>query len=162
MDAGLAARVSRVAEALATARGEGERLIEVVLRGQGAREVSLTSVLPTPAGKPSWRLVVLSSGRSDGRAQLQGWAVVESLARADWDGVRLTLVSGESASLHQGLYEAIRLPRQELPVRVAEVVRVEADIGSHPSPPLAPAAAPTMRSRAYEASPPGSAPIAQA
>ena len=164
VDGVLAARVARAAEALATASGAGERLVEVVLRGQAAREVSVTSVIPTPVWKPSWRLVVPSSGQGEAPAQLQGWATVENLSGADWDGVRLTLVSGEAASLHQPLYEPIRVPRQELPVRVAEGVRVEADTGSRPLPPMppmpAPAAAPMMRSRALEAAAP--APVAQA
>ncbi|MBP0496317.1 hypothetical protein J5Y10_26280 [Roseomonas sp. SG15] len=159
-DAALATRVARAAEALATARGEDGRLIEVLLRGTSPREVAVTTVLPAPVWKPSWRLVVPSSG-SPSQARLQGWAVVENLSGADWDRVRLTLVSGEAASLHQPLYEPIRVPRQELPLRVAEGVRVEADTGPRPVPPP-PAAEPMSRSRAYEAARAAPAPVAQA
>jgi hypothetical protein len=165
MDAALAARVARAAEALATARGEGERLVEVVLRGDRTREVSVTAVLPAPVWKPNWRLVVPLSGREDARARIQGWAAVENLSGADWDAIRLTLVSGEAASLYQPLYEPIRVPRQELPLRVAESVRVNADTGPRPARPLpAPVAAtsPMLRQPAFEAQPSPLAPIAQA
>jgi hypothetical protein len=146
LDSTLAARVSRAAEALATARSDGERLVEVMLRGTREREVSVVSVIPAPVWKPSWRLVVPAGKATAG---LQGWATVENLSGADWDGVRLTLVSGEAASFQQALYAPITVPRQNLPVRVAEQVPVTADTGARPPPP-APAAAPAFRQRTGE------------
>jgi hypothetical protein len=146
-DAALAARVARAAEALATARSDAERQVQVALRGTATREVSLLTVTPAPVWKPSWRLSVPAVGAAtQAQARLQGWAVVENLSGADWDKVALTLVSGEAASLHQPLYDPIRVPRTELPLRVAEAVRVEADTGPAPPPPApAPAAAPMLR-----------------
>ncbi|EFH09181.1 hypothetical protein HMPREF0731_4600, partial [Pseudoroseomonas cervicalis ATCC 49957] len=132
-DAALAARIARAAEALAMARSDGERLVEVVLRGERPREVSLTTLVAAPVWKPSWRLVLPGAG---GEARLQGWAVVENLSGADWDGVRLTLVSGAAAGLRQPLYAPVEVPREELPLRLAEQLGVTADTGARPPPPM--------------------------
>ncbi|MFC7540928.1 DUF4139 domain-containing protein [Siccirubricoccus deserti] len=132
-DAALAARIARAAEALAASRTADERLIEIRLRGAAAaREVGFTYVAGAPLWKPSWRLV-LPAG--EGEARLQGWAVVENRSGADWDEVRLSLVSGNPAAYRQALYAPIRITRPELPVRVAEQVTVTADTGRRPAPP---------------------------
>jgi Domain of unknown function (DUF4139) len=133
-DAALAARVGCAAEALAAARTADERLVVVRLRGaRRAREVGLAYVAGAPLWKPSWRLVAPPAG--EGEARLQGWAVVENRSGADWDGVRLSLVSGNPAAYRQALYAPIRVRRPELPVRVAEEVAVQADTGERPAPP---------------------------
>ncbi len=139
-DQALAARLRRAAEALAAARTADERQVEIRLRGTGGtREVGFTYVASAPLWKPSWRLVVPTG---EGEARLLGWAVVENRSGTDWEGVRLSLVSGNPAAYHQPLYEPIRVARPELPVRVAERVQVQADTGGRPPPPPMPAPAP--------------------
>ena len=142
-DQALAARLRRAAEALAAARTADERQVEIRLRGTGGRrEVGFTYVASAPLWKPSWRLMVPPG---DGEARLMGWAVVENRSGTDWEGVRLSLVSGNPAAYHQPLYAPIRVARAELPVRVAEQVTVQADTGGRPPPPpMPPAAAPPM------------------
>lgn len=155
-DAGLAARVRRAADALAAARAEDERRIEIALRADRAREVGVLSVTGAPLWKPSWRLLLPAAG---GEARLLGWAVVENRSGTDWERVRLALVSGNPAAYRQALYTPITVPRQEIPVRAAGAVTVRPDTGPRPPPPPAPvAAAPMMRLRAAEmASPPAGA-----
>ena len=137
-DAGLAARVRRAAEALAAASTADTRLVEIRLAGATApRQVSVGYVAAAPLWKPSWRLVVPPG---EGEARLQGWAVVENRSGADWDGVRLALVSGNPAAFAQALYAPIRVQRPSLPVRVAESVQVRPDTGAAPPPPPAPRA----------------------
>ncbi|MBL6456594.1 DUF4139 domain-containing protein [Belnapia sp. T6] len=147
-DPALAARLARAAEALAAARSAEERLLEISLRAPAAREVSLATVTGAPLWKPSWRLLLPEAA---GEARLQGWAVVENRSGTDWNGVRLSLVSGNPAAYRQALYTPIRVERPELPVRAAEQVRVTADTGPRPAPPPplpapAAAAAPMLRS----------------
>ncbi|MBX9594553.1 MAG: DUF4139 domain-containing protein, partial [Roseomonas sp.] len=90
-DPDLAARLRRAAEALAAASTADSRVVEVRLAGATtAREVSIGYVAAAPLWKPSWRLVVPAR---QGEARLQGWAVVENRSGADWDRVRLALVS---------------------------------------------------------------------
>jgi hypothetical protein len=157
-DAALAARIVRAAEALAASRTADERLIEIRLRGAAAaREVGFAYVAGAPLWKPSWRLVLpAGEGPGEQTARLQGWAVVENRSGADWDGVRLALVSGNPAAYRQALYAPIRITRPELPVRVAEQVTVTADTGRRPPPPppmamAAPAPAAMARLRPSEA-----------
>lgn len=139
-DAALAERIRRAAEAMAAARTADQRLVEIRLSGAAAaREVGFGYVAGAPLWKPSWRLII-PEGRGD--ARLLGWAVVENRTGADWDGVRLSLVSGNPAAFHQPLYTPITVERQELPVRAAEQVQVEADTGGRPPPPPMPPPAP--------------------
>lgn len=135
LDTALAARIARAAEALAAVRAEGSRTIEIALSAAPApREVSLTTVTGAPLWKPTWRLLV-PGPEAPGEARLQGWAVVENRSGADWDGVRLALVSGNPASYRQPLYRPIEVARPVLPVRVAEQVAARADTGARPVPP---------------------------
>lgn len=143
-DASLAARVARAAEALAASRSADERRIEIALRADRARNVAVLYVTGAPLWKPSWRLLVPAPGSSQTQARLQGWAVVENASGSDWERIRLALVSGEAAAFHQPLYEPIRVPRIEMPVRVPDAVRVQADTGTRPPPPPPPPRQMTM------------------
>jgi hypothetical protein len=136
-DPALAARLDRAAEAVAASRTADERTIEMRLRGATAsREVGFAYVAGAPLWKPSWRLVV---PEGDGEARLQGWAVVENRSGSDWEGVRLSLVSGNPAAYRQPLYAPIMVARPEVPVRAAERVESRPDTGDRPPPPVAPA-----------------------
>jgi hypothetical protein len=157
-DTGLAARVARAAEALAAARSNDERRIEIRLRADRARQVAVLYVAGAPLWKPSYRLLVPPMGAppaTPAQARLQGWAVVENGSGSDWDAVRLALVSGEAAAFRQRIYQPITVARPEMPVRVAGAVMVTPDTGGRPVPIPAPVAAaapaPAMRGRFDEA-----------
>ncbi|MBP0465647.1 hypothetical protein J5Y09_17100 [Roseomonas sp. PWR1] len=143
-DEALAARVARAAEALAAARSEDERRIEIRLRADRARQVAVLYVAGAPLWKPSYRLLVppLTATGGAAQARLQGWAVVENASGSDWDAIRLALVSGEAAAFRQRIYEPITVPRPELPVRVAGAVQVRPDTGGRPTPPPPPSPMP--------------------
>ncbi len=151
LDAALAARVRRAAEALAAARAADTRQIEVALNGgERAREVQLVTVTGAPLWKPSYRLMIPATA---GEATLNGWAVVENRSGADWGGVRLSLVSGNPAAYRQALYQPIMIARPNIPVRAAGSVNVVADTGEAPPPPApaAMAAAQVMQQRSRDA-----------
>ncbi|MCA3356496.1 MAG: hypothetical protein ING02_00750 [Roseomonas sp.] len=151
-DPALAARVARAAEALAAARSDDERRIEIRLRSDRARQVAVIYIAGAPLWKPSYRLMAPALGATGGQARLMGWAVVENASGSDWEGVRISLVSDEAAAFHQPIFEPITVPRPELPVRIAEAIRVTPDTGPQP---MAAAAAPMM------APPPAPAPMAR-
>ena len=144
LDTSLAARLSRAATALAESRAADTRQIAVALRPGAAatRAMTLTYVAGAPLWKPSWRLVVPQFGAEGAEARLMGWAVVENLTGSDWDGIRLSLVSGEAAAFRQRLYSPVILPRRELPILGSGPVGVQADTGARPVPMPAPAPAP--------------------
>ena len=159
-DPALAARVARAAEALAAARSDDERRIEIRLKADRARQVAAIYVAGAPLWKPSYRLLAPALGATGGQARLMGWAVVENASGSDWNGVRVSLVSDDAAAFHQPIFEPITVPRPELPVRIAEAIRVRPDTGAMPpvaaaapmmAPPPAPAPRTTMRVEAAPA-----------
>lgn len=150
-DTALAARVARAAEALAAARSDDERRITIRLRSDRARQVAVIYIAGAPLWKPSYRLLAPPAGSAGTQARLMGWAVVENASGSDWQDVRISLVSEEAAAFHQPIFEPITVPRPEVPVRIAEALRVIPDTDARP--PL-PAAAPMM------APPPAPAPRA--
>ena len=150
-DPALAARVARAAEALAAARSDDERRIEIRLKADRARQVAAIYVAGAPLWKPSYRLLAPALGATGGQARLMGWAVVENASGSDWEGVRVSLVSDDAVAFRQPIFEPVTVPRPELPVRIAEAIRVTPDTGAMP--PM-PAAAPMM------APPPAPAPRA--
>jgi hypothetical protein len=144
-DTALAQRVARAAEALAAARSNDERRIEIRLRADRARQVAVLYVAGAPLWKPSYRLLVPPMGApatTPTNARLQGWAVVENGSGSDWDSVRLALVSGEAAAFRQRIYQPITVARPEMPVRVAGAVMVTPDTGGRPVPIPMPSPAP--------------------
>ncbi|MCS6933300.1 MAG: hypothetical protein NZM27_13965, partial [Acetobacteraceae bacterium] len=144
LDDGLAARLARAAEALAEARAADTRQVTLALRpgAPAAREITATYVAGAPLWKPSWRLVAPGFGERGATARLMGWAVVENRSGADWQGVRLSLVSGEAAALRQALYTPVILPRREVPVEGSGRVDARPDTGGRPVPEAAPAPLP--------------------
>jgi hypothetical protein len=150
-DPALAARVARAAEALAAARSDDERRIEIRLKADRARQVAAIYVAGAPLWKPSYRLLAPALGATGAQARLMGWAVVENASGSDWEGVRVSLVSDDAVAFRQPIFEPITVPRPELSVRIAEAIRVTPDTGAMP--PM-PAAAPMM------APPPAPAPRA--
>lgn len=156
-DAALATRIRRAAEALAAVGVGQERQVEIALQADRARDVTLRYVAGAPLWKPSWRIEAPATGTAGdaATARLQGWAVVENHSGADWEGVRLTLLSGEAASYRQNLYGPILVERPEIPVAHAAPVLVDPDTGARPAPPAPPpspvgamAAHPAYRMRA--------------
>ena len=135
LDAALAARLVRAAEALAETSSADTRQIAIALRpgAASAREVALSYVAGAPLWKPSWRIAVPEHGAA-AEARLMGWAVVENHSGADWDGIRLSLVSGEAVAFRQALYSPVLLPRRELPILGSGQVDALADSGARPVP----------------------------
>src|SRR5205085_5150876 len=51
-----------------------------------------------------------------GELMMQGWAIVENTTDQDWNGVRLSLVSGRPVSFQMDLYEPLYTFRPTVPV----------------------------------------------
>ena len=77
--------------------------------GQGRRNVRVGYVTESPVWKTSYRLSL--PPKSDGKPQLQGWAVVENPTDEDWTGVHMALVSGRPISFKMDLYQPLYAPR---------------------------------------------------
>jgi hypothetical protein len=99
--------VKRALHVLASSRDSQKKVISLTFTGEGKRHVQVSYVVENPMWKTSYRLVL----GKDGKALLQGWAVVENATDEDWTNVRLALISGRPISFQMDLYEPLYVPR---------------------------------------------------
>jgi hypothetical protein len=108
--------------ALAQARGQDKKPVQISFRGEGERRVRLGYVVETPVWKTSYRLILRTPEKEgdekNGAAKpqaadgaLQGWAIVENQTDNDWEDVQLSLVSGRPISFVMNLYEPLYIAR---------------------------------------------------
>ncbi len=99
--------------ALNQGRNRERRGVVIESSAAGPRDLVADYVIPMPAWKSSYRLVL------DGGPEplLEGWAIVDNTTGEDWTGVGLSLVSGLPVSFITRLYEPryITRPGAELP-----------------------------------------------
>lgn len=111
-----------VGDALAAMAKHGERdkrVLTLTAPGEGARKLRVAYVVAVPLWKTSYRLT-LPEASGSGTAGLQGWAVLENQSGENWDGIELSLVSGNPVAFRQSLYESYYLDRPEIPVQVVD------------------------------------------
>ncbi len=115
-DAGLQEELNRALAAVAGARDQDKKPVDIKFNGTGERRVRLGYVVETPIWKASYRLVLSGKDSADRkpRATLQGWAIVENQTDNDWANVRLSLVSGRPISFVENLYQPLYVPRPEV------------------------------------------------
>ncbi len=137
-DPALAAQVEEALAAVAAHRTRDRRTLHVTSNGAGPRTVRVGYVVAAPLWKASYRLSMGPSmspstdpSATDAeRARLQGWAVLENMSGQDWEGVELTLVSGNPVTFRQALYAAYYADRPEVPVEVLGRVLPTPDNGA--------------------------------
>lgn len=123
LDSDIQEKVSRALSAVGSGKSDGARTVTIKVAGEGAREVAVSYVVPTPIWKTAYRVVMLP----DDKARLQAWAVLENASGEDWDDVRVKLSSGAPVTLKQRLHDLYWRQRPEVAVDVAGgyVPRVE-------------------------------------
>ncbi|MEM7652592.1 MAG: hypothetical protein AAF220_05365 [Pseudomonadota bacterium] len=131
-DERLQEEIDRALSAAATLREKDRRTLTLSLRGGGARTIAVGYVIDAPLWKSAYRLV-LPPEKGGEKGHLQGWAILENMTGIDWDGVTLTLVSGNPVAYRQSLYEPYRLERPELPVAVMGRILPRRDDGAVPT-----------------------------
>src|SRR5688500_15854779 len=119
-DQQLQEELTRALTALAQARDQDKKPVQINFMGQGDRRVRLGYVVETPIWKTSYRLV-LDERKRDPKAsaatqpaadgKLQGWAIVENQTDNDWNDVQLSLVSGRPISFVMDLYRPLYVER---------------------------------------------------
>src|SRR5688572_12978718 len=119
-DAQLQEELTRALTALAQARDQDKKPVQINFSGQGDRRVRLGYVVETPIWKTSYRLVLdehkpdpkqsaATQPAADGK--LQGWAIVENQTDNDWNDVQLSLISGRPISFVMDLYQPLYIAR---------------------------------------------------
>ena len=109
-DPNLQDELTRALTALAQARDQDKKPVQIAFMGEGDRRVRLGYVVETPIWKTSYRLI-LPAGGADDKPRIQGWAIVENQTDNDWDNVQLSLVSGRPISFVMDLYQPLYIPR---------------------------------------------------
>ena len=112
-DAKLRDEMNKALGTLVAARDVDRKPVEVRFDGKGKRKVRVGYLVETPVWKTSYRLDL-----SGEKPFLQGWSIVENASEADWQNVRLSLVSGRPISFTMDLYTPLYAPR---PVVVPEL-----------------------------------------
>ena len=107
--------------ALAQARDQDKKPVDIRFNGTGDRRVRIGYVVETPVWKTSYRLVLDNVKPADkdepapatqpAGGMLQGWAIVENQTDTDWNNVDLSLISGRPISYITDLYHSIYIPR---------------------------------------------------
>ncbi len=121
-DKQLADELNRALGAVAEARADRIKTVDLTLSGQGNRRVIVRYVHETPVWKTSYRLILgdgpeaKGAGKPASELALQGWAIVENTTDTDWKDVKLSLVSGRPVSFQMDLSEPLYLARPEVPV----------------------------------------------
>ena len=112
-DPKLNGELTRALAAVAGARDQDTKPVDLRFDGQGKRHVRLGYVVETPLWKVSYRLIMpdIKADPAKSQGSLQGWALLENQTDSDWNNVRLALVSGRPISFIQDLYKPRYLPR---------------------------------------------------
>ena len=111
LNAKFRATLEKLAGNLTRQLDDGARPITLQFRGKGNRAVSAGYLQQMPVWKTSYRLVLDPKNKP----YLQGWANVENTTDADWNDVRLSLVSGRPISFTQNIVAPVYLTRPVVP-----------------------------------------------
>ena len=114
IDADLRQDVGRYLDIASSHGDRSPRRVVLSTVGNGQRQVLVSYVGEAAVWKTTYRLVFPSAG--DGRPLLQGWAVVDNLSAADWDGVELSLVAGAPQAYRQALSTPLFAVRPLVPI----------------------------------------------
>ncbi len=112
LDGDVALQLNRRLDASA---GEGMfQQIEVEIRLAGAKthDLVVSYVVEAPMWKPTYRVVLPKEGQ--GKALLQGWAVVDNTSGEDWSQVSMSLTSGEPIAFQYDLHTPRTVMRADL------------------------------------------------
>lgn len=114
LDGNLQGQLDRYLELLSAAHANGLRHLTLNAVGQGQRELRVSYISEVPVWKSTYRMVF--PREPNGKATLQGWAVVDNTVGADWDNVQLALVAGAPQSFIQPLSQPLYMRRSEVPI----------------------------------------------
>jgi hypothetical protein len=114
LDASLQKQFSSYLEIVGSAQNQQLRHLLLEDRGAGERELRVSYISEVPVWKSTYRIVF--PREANGKATMQGWAVVDNTVGADWDNVQLSLVAGAPQSFIQPLSQPLYTRRPEIPI----------------------------------------------
>ncbi len=106
-NAALESEFQRALQVLARSHDTQKKTVTVGFNGAGKRAVKVGYVVERPIWKTTYRLRL----EPNGKASLQGWALIENTSDDDWNDVKMVLVTGKPISFKMNLYDPIYVPR---------------------------------------------------
>jgi hypothetical protein len=96
--------------ALTSSRSKDKRSVYIDSTDAKSRDVSASYIMPMPAWKSSYRLLLDETGT---QPVLEGWAIVDNTTGEDWTNVKISLVSGKPISFISQLYAPKYIQRKD-------------------------------------------------
>ena len=94
---------------LAKSRKANTQGLELLLEGEGERDVEFAYVVDMPIWRMTYRLSLL-----DEKATLQGWAHIDNITGVDWQDVTIELRSGKPQAFHINIFDPLMSQRPRL------------------------------------------------
>lgn len=152
-DEALKAQLDEALAAVADRAAEDGSKVRIAFEGEGRRSVRVGYLREMPVWKSTYRLVL----GDDGRATLQGWAILDNPTNLALNDVEVAFVAGQPISFVTSLFEPRYLPRPRVETALAGNVVPRMDSGAFPpavaAAPMAGASA-NLRGYAMEAAAP--------
>lgn len=104
--------INEFANATASTRRRDAKTITITSEGVGDREMVVSYTIAAPIWKTTYRVVLDEAGKPF----FQGWAIVDNVSEEDWNGVKLSLVSGSPVSFIQNLQKPLYRYRPIIPI----------------------------------------------
>jgi hypothetical protein len=114
LDPALQKQFENYLEIVASDQDQQVRHLVLEDRGDGERQLRVSYISEVPVWKSTYRIVF--PREANGKATMQGWAVVDNTVGADWDNVQLSLVAGAPQSFIQPLSQPLYARRVEIPI----------------------------------------------
>ena len=118
LDPSLQKQFANYLEIVASSQDQQMRHLVLEDRGSGERRLRVSYISEVPVWKSTYRIVF--PREANGKATMQGWAVVDNTVGADWDNVQLSLVAGAPQSFIQPLSQPLYTRRPEIPIATRE------------------------------------------
>ncbi len=93
LDPRLEEQLKQYLQTLAQSKSRDQRSVYIDSAGRGDRNLHVSYISPTAIWKSSYRLTL-----EDPSSLLEGWAIVDNTTDEDWNGVKLSVVSGRPIS----------------------------------------------------------------
>jgi hypothetical protein len=105
--------IDRYLNLMGSTRSKDLRRMTIGASGSGEREVMVSYISEVPVWKSTYRIVL---PKAPAKAFLQGWAIVDNTVGEDWNGVKLSLVSGTPQSFIQNISQPYYTRRPVIPL----------------------------------------------
>ena len=100
--------LNQAMKGLVRSRKANQKKLELLLDGQGERDIRFAYVVDMPI----WRMTYRLSIKRD-KVYLQGWAHVDNVTGVDWEQVALELRSGKPQSFHINVFAPLMAERPD-------------------------------------------------